>query len=64
MEASSVSWTIPRFLPLFTTHPVLMGLTVATILAMLYAVDIAVDLYKLRRVEQLTRQMEEDPDEV
>jgi len=41
-----------------------MGLTVATILAMLYAVDIAVDLYKLRRVEQSIRQTEEDPDEV
>lgn len=56
-----MSWTIPNTLPVLGMNPLLSLLTVATVLAMFYALSIALDLYQLRRHERI---IEEDRHEV
>lgn len=58
-----MSWTIPHVLPSLSLSPVLTMLTIATVLASFYAIDIALDLIQLRRIRQAEEEEEELEDE-
>lgn len=57
-----MSWTIPRTLPVLGMNPMLVFLTVATILVTFYGLSIALDLYQLSRLERQTEEDEVEAD--
>lgn len=55
-----MTWTIPQTTPYLNVNPLLTVLTVATVLAMFYAVSIAIDLIQLHRQEKQIEAEEEN----